>query len=220
MTEVVYKASPTGKRFHKADDFVRLVIGPIGSGKSVMCCWELFRKAAEQRPHTDGRRRSRWVIIRNTYRELVDTTIKTWTDWFPKSMGVWRQMDMSHRIVYALEDGTVVDLEVLFRALDKPDDVKKLLSLELTGGFLNESKEIPKAVLDMLIGRVGRYPSKRQGGASWYGVIMDTNPPDEDHWIYKIFEEERPEGWQNYQRPVSKQGNCQAPLKPRFLQAR
>ena len=30
--------------------------------------------------------------------------------------------------------------------------------------------------------RVGRYPSMRDGGPSWYGVIADTNPPDTDHW--------------------------------------
>ena len=30
--------------------------------------------------------------------------------------------------------------------------------------------------------RVGRYPSMRDGGATWYGVIADTNAPEEDHW--------------------------------------
>ena len=30
--------------------------------------------------------------------------------------------------------------------------------------------------------RVGRYPSMRDGGPSWYGVICDTNSPDTEHW--------------------------------------
>ena len=30
--------------------------------------------------------------------------------------------------------------------------------------------------------RVGRSPSMRDGGATWYGVIADTNAPEEDHW--------------------------------------
>jgi len=30
--------------------------------------------------------------------------------------------------------------------------------------------------------RVGRYPSMREGGPSWSGVICDTNAPEEDHW--------------------------------------
>jgi hypothetical protein len=100
-----------------------------------------------------------------------------------------------------LEDGTAVYLEVLFRALDKPDDIKKLLSLELTGGWLNEAREIPKAVLDMLIGRLGRYPSKRLGGPSWFGCILDTNPPDSDHWWYRLFEESSPENYELFRQP-------------------
>ena len=30
--------------------------------------------------------------------------------------------------------------------------------------------------------RVGRFPSMRDGGPTWYGVVCDTNPPDTDHW--------------------------------------
>ena len=197
--EVLYKATPTGARFHKSDAFIRIIMGPIGSGKSVAGCWEIFRKACAQEPYK-GIRRSRWVIVRNTYRELIDTTINTYNDWF-SDIGYWRKMDMKHVVEMPLEDGTEVRYEVLFRALDKPEDIKKLLSLELTGGFLNEAREIPKAVLDMLIGRVGRYPGAMQGGPSWWGVIMDTNPPDQDHWIYTLFEEDKPEDFEIFHQP-------------------
>ena len=100
-----------------------------------------------------------------------------------------------------LPDKTVAHIEFLFRALDRPNDIKKLLSLEITGMWLNEAREIPKAVLDMGIGRCGRYPSKRDGGPSWFGVIMDTNPPDSDHWYYKLFEEELPHNHAIFHQP-------------------
>ena len=67
-------------------------------------------------------------------------------------------------------------------ALDKQEDVKKLLSLELTGVWLNEARELPKSIVDACTMRVGRFPSMRDGGPSWFGVIMDTNAPDETHW--------------------------------------
>lgn len=201
MTEVVYNAEPTPRLFHQSDEFVRSIMGPIGSGKSVACCWEIFLRAMAQKPHEDGVRRSRWVIIRNTYRELIDTTMQTWFDWFPKHMGEYQAGNMKFIIYKPLEDGTKLYLEVLFRALDKPDDIKKLLSLELTGGWLNEAREIPKAVLDMLVGRLGRYPSKRLGGPSWFGCILDTNPPDSDHWWYRTFEEIKPEGYRIWHQP-------------------
>lgn len=175
-------------------------MGPIGSGKSVGCTAELFRRASEQEPH-EGWRYTRWAIIRNTYRELVDTTIKTVFDWIPQQIGIFRQMDMKWSARLPLADGTRMDMEILFRALDKPDDVKKLLSLELTGAWINEAREVPKQVLDMLQGRVGRYPSTRAGAPTWSGVFMDTNPPDSDHWWYRLFEEDRPEGFVIFKQP-------------------
>ena len=191
-----YNASVTCTNFHMDDNFIRGLVGPIGSGKSVACCAELMKLAQQQLPGPDGQRRSRWAIIRNTYRELQDTTLKTWFDWFPRELGTWRAGDMEHIL-------TIGDFEAtfMFRALDRPDDIKKLLSLELTGAWINEAREIPKAVLDMLQGRVGRFPSKRDGGPTWSGIIMDTNPPDSDHWWYKLFEEDRPEGWSIYHQP-------------------
>jgi len=39
------------------------------------------------------------------------------------------------------------------------------------------------------MGRVGRYPSQRDGiGATWHGIICDTNPPDDESWWFKLFE--------------------------------
>jgi hypothetical protein len=71
---------------------------------------------------------------------------------------------------------------VIFLALDRPSDVSKLLSLDLTGVWINEAREIAKEVLDGLTARVNRFPSPDQGGPTWSGIIMDTNSPPEDHW--------------------------------------
>ena len=46
--------------------------------------------------------------------------------------------------------------------MDRPEDVKKLLSLELTGIWINEAREIPKSIVDACTMRVGRYPSMRK----------------------------------------------------------
>ena len=75
-----------------------------------------------------------------------------------------------------------LELEVIFLALDRPEDVKKLLSLELTGIWINEAREIPKSIIDACTMRVGRFPSMKDGGCTWTGVIADTNAPEEDHW--------------------------------------
>lgn len=182
MTRIVYKASRTLSRFMDSDAFVRCCIGPVGSGKSSAAVVEILARAIKQGKGPDGIRRTRWAIIRNTYGQLRDTTRKTFEQWIPSQLGVWHEQSFSFHMRF-----NDVDCEVLFRALDRPEDVKKLLSLELTGAYINEAREIPKHVLDVLQTRVGRYPSKAQGGATWFGIWMDTNPWHAGHWGSKLF---------------------------------
>ena len=180
MVSLNYK--PDGdviKQFMKDQSFFRGLRGPVGSGKSVSCCIEILRRAIEQKPGEDGKRRSRWAVIRNTNPQLKTTTIKTWLDWLPEQN--WGNFKWSVPYTHEIKKGDI-ELEVIFLALDRPEDVKKLLSLELTGVWINEAREIPKSIVDACTMRVGRYPSMRDGGPSWYGVIADTNPPDTDHW--------------------------------------
>jgi len=203
MEATNYIMSPTAAAFHADNHFVRALMGPIGSGKSVACCVEMWLKSIAQEPDKNGIRKTRWLVARNTYRELIDTTIQTFFDWFPIEMGLFKKMDMKFIANVPLPDHTTAHIEFFFRAMDKPDDVKKLLSLELTGGFLNEAREIPKQILDMLIGRLGRYPRKinGKGGPTWHGLIMDTNPPDSDHWWYKLFEVDQPKSYKLFKQP-------------------
>lgn len=199
----IYTAEPTGADFHADDDsFVRGVMGPIGSGKSVMCVQEIIHRAKRQLPDESSTRKSRWAVIRNTYPELTSTTIKTWADWLPDHVcPINYSSPITGRLRAPLEDGTKINLEILFLALDLPKDVKKLLSLELTGAWINEARELDKTIIDTVTSRVGRYPAKMDGGPTWSGVIMDTNPPDDTHWWYKMAEENRPEGWRFFRQP-------------------
>lgn len=179
------------------DSFFRGIMGPFGSGKSTACIMEILRRANEQKKAEDGKRHSRWAVIRNTYPELRTTTIKSWHQWVSPSRGRW--VDTGPPMQHIVDDE--LDLEVIFLALDRPQDIAKLLSMELTGAWINEAREVPKAVVDGLTGRVGRYPSMLMGGSSWSGIIADTNPPDNDHWWYKLAEEKKPEGWRFFRQP-------------------
>ena len=194
--QLVYYAEPTPARFHACDKFIRGIMGPVRSGKSTACSAEIMRRAQEQHPCTsDGVSRTRWAAVRNTYRELEDTTLKTWLMWFGK-MGRFNRQQMTWTAEYPN-----FHMEVLFRALDTADDIRKLLSLELTGAWVNEAREVPKGIIDGLSDRVGQYPRKGDGGCTWAGLIMDTNPPDSDHWWYHLAEEETPEDWAFFRQP-------------------
>lgn len=171
----------TLRAFMRDDSFVRGLRGPIGSGKSVACAVELFRRALAQAPDADGVRRTRWAVIRNTNPQLKTTTIKTWLEWFPEDVfGKFNWAPpFTHRIKVA-----DVDMEVIFLSMDRPEDVRKLLSLELTGAWVNEAREIARVIIAAIVSRVDRYPSMKDGGegATWAGMIMDTNAPAADHW--------------------------------------
>lgn len=181
-----YKNSPTLEAFSRSDAFVRGLVGPFRSGKSSASVVEVVRRAQEQAPMEDGIRRSRWLVVRNTYGQLADSTIRTFHQWLPPHLfGEWRVADHNYKIMAFPK----CEIEVLFRALDRPDHVRNLLSLEVTGAWVNEAREVPWSIIDAIQGRVGQYPAKREGGCTWAGVWMDTNPPDSDSKWYKFFEE-------------------------------
>jgi hypothetical protein len=202
MFEINYTAEPTLAQFHACDAPVRGIMGPIGSGKSVGCCIEIISRAARQAPDSTGVRRTRWAAIRNSYPELKSTTIKTWQEWAPSTIcPITFGAPIEGWMRWGLPDGTMAELNILFLALDRPDDVKKLLSLELTGVWVNEAREMDRSIVQAAFSRTGRYPAKRVAETTWSGLIMDTNPPDTDHWWYVQAEQKKPEDWKFFRQP-------------------
>lgn len=201
--EKQYSPSKTCYEYHDSNKFIRLLMGAYGSGKSTASVAEIVFRACKMPVGADGKRRAKCVVIRNTSGELETTTLRTWLDWFG-GLGV-----ISHRkkpvltYEHIFNDGKgEVILECLFLALDRDEDIRKLKSLECTFAYLNEASELPASVLEHIKSRVGRYPNKQLlNGEYWSGVIMDTNPPDTDHWIYKTFEVVRDENCEIFKQP-------------------
>ena len=81
-----YDSVPTIKKFAQSNKRIKGLLGPFGSGKSSGCLMEIIRRAHEQAPSQDGIRRTRWAIIRSSYPQLKDTTIRTVMDWLPVSV--------------------------------------------------------------------------------------------------------------------------------------
>lgn len=204
----VWKGSPIISEYVLDRSFISFVLGPYGSGKSVGSFMKLVYLAQQQAPANDGIRYTRWVVIRNTAQNLQDTAIKTWFEWLPDGLvGSWRAskntfhlgMDDAGNInlMPVVDDQgnvTYVYAEVLFRSLDRPDQMRDLLGLELTGAIMAEWRELDFDLLLGLSGRVGRFPAKASGaGPSWRGIIGDSNPPPGDGAYFRLFEEQSEE---------------------------
>ena len=198
---ITYKAPPTAIRFHKSKAFIRGIRGPIGSGKTSSCINEMHRLAVAQAPNSEGIRLTRMAVVRNTYMELKNTSLATFNEWIPSNVcEVTEYPQIRAKIRYPLPDGTKVQCDVLFLPLDSPEDVRKVLSLDLTGAFINEAREVPYEIVTGIRARLGRYPSVISGYSDtddYKGprgmdgdyqpctrkfLVMDTNSPSDRHW--------------------------------------
>ena len=168
----------------------RFILGPFGSGKSVGSQTDIPRRAAMQAPSTlDGKRKTRFAVVRQTRPQLRSTTMKTWFEQFPNgSLGHYHGLTNTYRI-----EQDDISCEVVFLPLDTEDDVKNLLSYELTGVYLNEFRDIPRAIVEALDGRIGRYPRMEEGGPSWVGIWGDSNMPEIGSYWHSMLTKRNPD---------------------------
>ena len=172
-----YIPPPTIERFmHDDEHIVRIVVGPIGSGKSMGMIMEILRRACQQTPY-NGTRYTRWAVIRNTLQQLRLTVLADIQQYLSPIVHYY-VTDSTVQIRAPLPDGTQVHCDIIMIPLDTKDDVRRLLSTQLTGGWVNELREVPIEIVSALLGRLGRYPSRTMGGPSWFGLICDCNPWD------------------------------------------
>lgn len=182
------------------------IMGPLGSGKTYAAIVKLLKVMIEQEANEAGVRPTRFVAVRNTYGDLTETTIKDFRQVFTDKFGNFKMGGLeppTFRVGIGLTDGTRVESEVIFLALDRADSVKRLRGYQVTGFWMNETKELVKPIIDIADLRHGRYPSRIAGGVkpTWHGMIGDTNAPDEDHWYYHMAEEDRPGDWRFFRQP-------------------
>lgn len=186
---ITYTAPPTCAQFMKSNSFGRIIAGPVGSGKTTACIFELLRRACEQTPAADGIRYTRFAIVRQTLKQLKDTVLKDIIDW-GQELANYKVSDST--IYFEFGD---VKSEWIMIPLDNPEDQRRLLSMQLTAAWMSECIEMDLQLVAPLSGRIGRYPAGNRGAASWCGILADTNMPSEGSDWHK-FMIEPPAEWQ------------------------
>jgi len=194
MIEINFVPPPTGVTFMLSNSFYRFILGPLGSGKTTTVLFELLRRACEQMPGLDGIRHTRFALLRQTLQQLKNTVLKDIIQWFGPLME-WR---VSESTVW-FKFGDVVS-EWILLPLETPEDQKRILSMNITGAFVSEAIEIDFDLMVAIAGRCGRFPSVIDGGATWYGVVLDSNMPTEGTpWHTAVATP--PPGWQVFIQP-------------------
>ncbi len=197
-TTISYEPVGSVEPYTRSDAFQSFIVGPVGSTKTTGSIFKLLYEAQRIAPCRDGIRRSRFAVVRNTRQQLLDSTIKDFLKWLPDGeAGSFLKTDMTFQL-----RGQGFQSDILFRGLDDSNDVRRLLSLQLTGAFMDEFREINPDIFNALTGRLGRYPDgmlvphrKKWGldkkGNPIQGCVDDngqpmkriwgsTNPPDMD----------------------------------------
>lgn len=200
--DINYKPGPVATAFHHDEQSrVKLLIGPFGTGKTTSAAWDLIDFQADRVLPIKGVKRSRFAVVRNTNPQLKDTTIKTYHEWFPPEVfGYYNKTDK--RQIIKIEDK---EIELLFRALDDEKDVRNLLSLDLTGAHVDESREVSETIIKGLLGRVGRFPSMKdtEGNNPFITppqVALTTNYPSTEHYLYRDFVSCPVQGYSMYEQ--------------------
>jgi hypothetical protein len=164
----------------------------------------------EQAKAADGLRYTRFAIVRQTLKQLKDTVLKDIEQW------------LKGLVNYKVSDNTVyvhfgdVRSEWLLIPLDDPEDQRRLLSMQLTGAWLNECIEMDTDIVPPVLGRCGRYPGMGMkpedhvgDWPTWYGAIADTNFPSEGSNWHKFMELETPPDWAIFKQPGGMEINAE-----------
>lgn len=214
---------PVAKAFGEnwADPIVG-IMGPQGGGKTTTCCMKIIRSAARMPRCRDGVRRSRWLVVRDTYDRLYRSAVASWLSLVPKTAGDWeggQGRPAKHRVVWERPNG-YIDLEMNFVAIGDQAAEDVMRGYEYSGLWINEGDRTSEDVLTFGVGRGLRYPPKSM---SMPGepeprllTLLDFNAPDVDNWIYKRFIEMPQPGHKLYRQPGGRSPNAEnlANLRP------
>ena len=211
--------SPTLQEFVLDEDHdVLLVEGPIQSGKTTGAIAKLYKWMCEMPRGLDGYRHSRYLVVRPTYGELLETVVADMLFWFPEKQ--YGEFKWSEPYKYKMQF-LDVKCEIVYMALiDASDPVlRKLRSTQFTAAWVNEGQYCPLRLFTEIIDRTGRYPplSLTPNYDMRKRAILDNNaPPAHEHWIRRMRGDvalpvdmpddqkmayDKPENWVFYRQP-------------------
>ncbi len=216
---------PIGGAYIKSTGPIDVITGPAGSGKTTASIFKLLRFSVASAPLCrDGRVKVRGTVIRDNYRALYRTTLRTWFEFLPPTMGEFsggQDRPAQHvlklatiREVDGVKREVPVDLTVDFFAVGDVLIEELLKGYETTWGYCNEADLLHPRVPPFLFSRTGRYPPKEDrvlppGVDMPRMVACDMNPPDSDHPIWKACER----GTFNEAAPVDESGRVAPGLR-------
>lgn len=190
------RPGPIADAFLLSRAFVKIIIGPVGSSKTMTALRALRRVAMRQkgmlRPDGVYYRRARVGVIRETYPNIEKNTLPSWFRIHPESDGkfTWKA-PFTHRLMLILreENGRPVDVcdfEAEFRAIGDRSVEEACRGWEVVAVMIDEADLQPPELLAYLSGRVGRSSDLDPSLVVDQQIILSLNAPYVDNWVYRL----------------------------------
>lgn len=189
---------PISDAFLLSRAFVKIIIGPVGSAKTMTALRALRRVATKQLGRRDANgvmiRRARVGVIRETYPNIEKNTLPSWFRIHPESHGkfTWKA-PFTHKLTLILQQdpvtGKAVDVcefEIEFRAIGDRSVEEACRGWEVVAVMIDEADLQPPELLAFLSGRVGRSSDLDPAMVVDQQIIMSLNAPYMDNWIYGL----------------------------------
>lgn len=192
---------PVAAGYIRALGPIDAITGPAGSGKTVASIFKAIRFSVAVMPvGRDGVVRVRGAVLRDNYRALYRTTLRSWFEFFPPDWGgavftggqdrpAQHVLKLSTvREVDGVKRECPVELTVDFFAVGDVAIEELLKGYEASWFWCNEADLLHKRVVPFAYSRTGRYPplaSLPEGARRPRVVMVDFNPPDIDHPLWQ-----------------------------------
>jgi hypothetical protein len=190
--------------FLECEDPIAVCMGPVAGGKTTAGLQRgvlMSHLWPETRP---GLRRVKFTIIRRLYKDLEKTTMASWNQWYPRTMGTWRGAagdPATHDLVFPHISGRGrIELRVEFVALGDLRIEEALRSYESSYFFVDEVDTAAENTLTFCYQRAGRYP-RETVAINPKMVWGSCNAPVEDNWVVRDFIDDPKPGHVLYRQP-------------------
>lgn len=194
---------PISDAFLMSRAFLQIIVGPVGSAKTMTMLRKLRRIALQQGTILDQRgvrvRKARVGVIRETYPNIEKNTLPSWFRIHPESDGrfTWKA-PYTHRLnlIQARDPDSgrtteYCDFEAEFRAIGDKSVEEACRGWEINAVGIDEADLQPPELLSFLSGRVGRFSELDPSLVVDPTIVMALNAPYIDNWVYPLaFEKE------------------------------
>ena len=204
-----YIYTPTAFEF--IDDWdheVMILGGAMNTGKGAASAMKMFKYIFEKAPLVNGYRTCTFLGVRHDYSAFRETTLTEIYKWFPSGTvfppkGKVNSQTTEIRIKVPQVGGAYgIDAKIIMISMKNfnADDVRSYNVTGLQWSELQECEE--EELFGTLLDRTGRYPY-RDMPKLFFG---DINYPDDTHWLYRRFVEEKEHttnklNWKLYRQP-------------------